>query len=365
MAKVFDDRQIDVARRRTYSLFSVELIPMPTTSSLYPLRFEPLFRQYLWGGRRLGTELYKSIGDDGVYAESWEIVDHGNDQSIVAHGSLAGTSLHELIQQDPVALLGERVAMEIRSASLPDNLRNRFPLLLKMLDASRDLSVQVHPNDEQGGRLSPPDLGKTEAWIVIDAISGSKIYAGLKAGVDRDVFTAAVADGRTAEVLHSFEPSVGDCIFIPAGTVHAIGAGLLVAEIQQASDTTFRIYDWGRVEANGQPRTLHIKQSLDVIDFESGPVSPITPVPMTDAAAAFTLVDCNKFTLQRYTCSAPESIFTRGTFQMIAVLSGAIRVASEPSGRVMRKGDTMLVPACMERIEINPVEASEVMVASM
>lgn len=337
---------------------------MPTASSLYPLRFEPMFRQYLWGGRRLGTELSKSIGDDGVYAESWEIVDHGDDQSIVANGPLAGASLHELIQRDPVALLGERVAMEIRSASLPENLRNRFPLLLKMLDASRDLSVQVHPNDEQGSQLNPPDLGKTEAWIVIDAIPGSKIYAGLKAGVDRKVFTAAVAGGRTAEVLHSFEPSVGDCIFIPAGTVHAIGAGLLVAEIQQASDTTFRIYDWGRVEANGQPRTLHIKQSLDVIDFESGPVSPITPVPVADEAAAVTLVDCNKFSLRRYTLREPESIITRGTFQIMAVMSGAIRIASEPSGRILRKGDTMLVPACMERVHINPIEPSELMVAS-
>lgn len=338
---------------------------MPTAPSLYPLRFEPLFRQYLWGGRRLGTELYKTIGDEGVFAESWEIVDHGEDQSVVANGPLASTTLHDLIQQDPVALLGERVAMEIRSESLPENLRNRFPLLLKFLDASRDLSVQVHPNDEQGIELDPPDLGKTEAWVVLDVLPGSKIYAGLKAGVDRAVFTAAVANGRTAEMLHSFEPNAGDCIFIPAGTVHAIGAGLLVAEIQQASDTTFRIHDWGRVDASGQPRTLHIKQSLDAINFDSGPVSPVTPVPVSDEAATVTLVDCNKFTLRRYTMREPQSIVTRGTFQIVAVLSGAIRVACEPSGRVLRKGDTMLVPACMERVEIDPVEASELMVASM
>ncbi|TWU19152.1 type I phosphomannose isomerase catalytic subunit [Allorhodopirellula heiligendammensis] len=341
---------------------SGKLVTAMTT--LYPLRFEPLFRQYLWGGRRLGTELNKPIDDDGVFAESWEIVDHGDDQSIVANGPLAGTSLHELIEQDATALLGDRVATAIRSESLPSNLRNRFPLLLKMLDASRDLSVQVHPNDAQGSRLDPPDLGKTEAWMVIDAVPGSKIYAGLKAGIDREAFAAAVAAGRTEETLHSFEPSVGDCIFIPAGTIHAIGAGLLVAEIQQASDTTFRIYDWGRVEANGQPRTLHIKQSLDVIDFESGPVSPVTPVPVASDAAAVTLVDCDKFTLQRYTLSDSHRIDTRNTFQVIAVLSGAIRIAGDASADVLRKGDTMLVPACVESILIDPVEAAELMVAS-
>ncbi len=333
-------------------------------TNLYPLRFEPLFRQYLWGGRRLGTELHKPIGDEGVYAESWEIVDHGDDQSIVAHGPLAGHSLHELIQRDAAALLGERVATAIHNASLPVNLRNRFPLLLKILDASRDLSVQVHPNDEQGSQLSPPDLGKTEAWIVMDALPGSKIYAGLKAGVDRRSFAAAVAGGRTEETLYWFEPSVGDCVFIPAGTVHAIGAGLLVAEIQQASDTTFRIYDWGRLDANGQPRTLHIKQSLDVIDFQSGPVSPVKSIPVAGEAAAVTLVDCDKFSLRRYALREAQCIVTGDTFQIVAVLSGAIRVPSDPSGSVLRKGDTMLVPACMESIEVDPVGSVELMVAS-
>ncbi|TWT65231.1 type I phosphomannose isomerase catalytic subunit [Allorhodopirellula solitaria] len=333
-------------------------------TNLYPLRFEPLFRQYLWGGRRLGTELHKPIGEDGVYAESWEIVDHGDDQSIVANGPLAGTSLHELIDQDAAALLGESVASRIRSESLPENLRHRFPLLLKMLDASRDLSVQVHPNDEQGSQLDPPDLGKTEAWMVMDALPGSKIYAGLQAGVDQQAFAAAVESGRTEEVLNSFEPSVGDCIFIPAGTVHAIGAGLLIAEIQQASDTTFRIYDWGRVDADGQPRTLHIKQSLDVIDFQSGPVSPVSPIPVAGDAGAATLVNCDKFKMQRYSLHETRSIPTDGKFQIVAVLSGMIRVASDPSGDVLRKGDTMLVPACVESIEVEPVGSAQLMVAS-
>lgn len=333
-------------------------------TNLYPLRFEPLFRQYLWGGRRLGTELNKPIGDDGVYAESWEIVDHGDDQSIVANGPLAGTSLHELIQRDASALLGDRVAKAIRSESLPGNLRDRFPLLLKVLDANRDLSVQVHPNDDQASQLDPPDRGKTEAWMVMDTVPGSKIYAGLKAGVDRQAFAAAVAGGRIEETLHSLEPSVGDCIFIPAGTVHAIGAGLLVAEIQQASDTTFRIDDWGRLEANGQPRTLHISQSLDVIDFESGPVSPVTPVPLAGDAAAVTLVDCNKFTLRRYSLSEAQSIPAHGTFQIVAVLSGAIRIASDPSDSVLGKGDTILVPACLQSVDVEPVEAAELMVVS-
>jgi mannose-6-phosphate isomerase len=211
------------------------------------LRFQPIFRRYLWGGRRLGTMLGKPIGPGDDYAESWEIVDHGVDQSVVRAGPLAGAALGQLVREQGAALLGRHAP------------QRGFPLLMKLLDCNRTLSVQVHPNDEQGARLTPPDRGKTEAWVVLAADEGSVIYAGLKSGVTRDDLAASLEHGTCAELLHAFAPRVGDCVFIPAGTVHALGAGLVIAEIQQASDTTFRLFDWNRVDAEGKPRPLHIE----------------------------------------------------------------------------------------------------------
>ena len=149
--------------------------------------------------------------------------------------------------------------------------------MFKFLDAQKTLSVQVHPNDDQAARLDPPDLGKTEAWVVLAAEPGSRIYAGLKRGFDRHALEREVHRGTCELCLHSFEPQPGDCVFIPAGTVHALGAGLVVAEIQQASDTTFRLFDWNRVDRDGKPRPLHIRESLDTINYLRGQVQPQTP----------------------------------------------------------------------------------------
>ena len=214
---------------------------------MYPLRFQPAFRRYIWGGRRLADVLSKLIGDQKA-AESWEVVDHGDDQSVVQFGSFSGSSLHELVLAHGADLVGEKVWQQINSDQLPAALRQRFPLLLKFLDANRDLSVQVHPDDQMGATLSPPDLGKTEAWYVLHADPGAKVYAGLKQGVTKEQFAAAIQAGDTESLLHAFEAKAGDCIFVEAGTMHAIGAGLLVAEIQQASNTTFRVFDWNRVD---------------------------------------------------------------------------------------------------------------------
>ena len=214
----------------------------------YPLRFAPLFRQYVWGGRRLATRLGKLLPDSRHdYAESWEVVDHEADQSRVLAGKFQGQTLGELFRTCPHELLGPFCDQSLR----------RFPLLFKFLDCARDLSVQVHPNDQQAAQLEPPDLGKTEAWVVIDAEPGSVMYAGLQAGIDRTVFAEAIEQGRVEQAtveqcLHRIEPRPGDCILIPAGTVHALGAGLLIAEIQQASDTTYRLFDWNRAGPDGR-----------------------------------------------------------------------------------------------------------------
>jgi mannose-6-phosphate isomerase len=310
-------------------------------SELPPLQFQPILREYLWGGRQLGTELGKPIGDGDHYAESWEVVDHGADQSVVVDGPFAGTTLHELVTQHGPALLGQHYP------------QRQFPLLLKFLDARQTLSVQVHPNDAQAAELDPPDLGKTEAWVVLAAELGSKIYAGLKPAVDRGRLEQALAAGKCDECLHEFEPRVGDCILIEAGTVHAIGAGLLIAEIQQASDTTYRLFDWNRVDRDGRPRELHIEQALAVIDFDRGPVKPTMP-KSTDRSHVERLATCDKFVLDRWTLDGPDRFNSDGRFHILATVEGRAAIQGCGASYNLRRGETVLIPASCEYVEIEP-----------
>ncbi len=233
-------------------------------SQLYPLRFQPILRRYMWGGRRLES-LGKVLGEERDYAESWEIVDRLQDQSIVALGPLAGTTLHELVQGQGRALLGRHAGA------------TRFPLLFKFLDAQERLSIQVHPDDRRAVMLDPPDLGKTEAWVILAAAPGSYLYAGLRRGIDRQTLEREIVRHTCELCVQRIEPKVGDCFFIPAGAVHGLGPGLLVAEIQQASDTTYRLYDWGRPGPDGRPRPLHVAQALEVVDFNLGPLAAASP----------------------------------------------------------------------------------------
>jgi mannose-6-phosphate isomerase len=314
---------------------------MPRMTPLYPLRFEPILRRYLWGGRRLGETLGKPLGEGDDYAESWEVCDRPGDQSVVAMGRLRGTTLGELVQCRGEELLG-RHAPQLR-----------FPLLFKFLDAQKTLSVQVHPNDEQASRLNTPDFGKTEAWVVLDAQPGSLIYAGLKRGFDRHALERELARGTCELCLHRFEPQPGDCIFLPAGVVHAIGEGLLIAEIQQSSDVTYRLFDWNRLGADGRPRPLHIEQSLEVIDFSYGPASPQEPL-QTERPHVERLVACDKFVLDRWTISSPETIGGDNRCHMIAVLEGEVELDRDPAPRPLSKGHTALLPAALGAVEIRP-----------
>lgn len=305
----------------------------------YPLRLRPILQEYLWGGRRLGSLLDKPIGDADAYAESWEVVDHPDGQSVVENGPLAGKTLGELAKAFPEEIYGKLMA---QAAGGPPE---RFPLLFKYLDAQKTLSVQVHPNDAQGAKQSPPDLGKTEAWLVIAAEPGSLIYAGLKQGVDRAELATALDAGECDRCLHSFEPSPGDCVFIPAGTVHALGAGLVIAEIQQASNTTFRLFDWNRVGKDGQPRPLHIEESLAVTDYERGPVEPQSLKPLANVSER--LVECDKFVLDRHCVASGESAAFSNTpsFRIVSLIGGVGRLVGDGFDEAMTKGTTLLLPA--------------------
>ena len=310
-------------------------------SAFYPLRFHPLLKRYLWGGRRLHSELGKPLGEGDDYAESWEVCDRPSDQSVVAAGPLAGRTLGELVAVRGGELLG-------RHAPQP-----RFPLLFKFLDAQKTLSVQVHPDDDRAARLSPPDLGKTEAWVILAAQPGSLIYAGLKRGFDRHALERELARGACELCLHRFEPRPGDCVFLPAGVVHAIGAGLLVAEIQQASDTTYRLFDWNRVGADGKPRALHLDEALEAIDYRYGPAHPQRPEP-TERPNVSRLVACDKFILDRWQLNEPQTAGGDDRCHLLAVVSGEVRVEGEPGGRPLPAGSTVLLPAALGKITLTP-----------
>jgi len=308
---------------------------------LYPLRFTPIFRRYVWGGRKLGTLLDKPLGDGNDYAESWELVDRGEDQSLVADGPLAGTTLGQLRETRGPELFGRH------------HPQPRFPLLFKFLDCEKTLSVQVHPNDAAAARLNPPDFGKTEAWVVLAAEPGSLIYAGLKRGFDRHALEREVHRGTCELCLHRIEPQPGDCIFLPAGAVHALGAGMVIAEIQQASDATFRLFDWNRLGADGQPRPLHVKQALDAIDYDLGPIHLAKPKP-TSSPQVERLVECDKFVLERSTLDTPQWIGGDERFHFLAMIEGEIEIKSSSGQASLRFGQTLLIPASVGACQVIP-----------
>ncbi len=317
-----------------------------------PLQFSPIFRSYLWGGDQLKKRLNKEVPGPGIWAESWEIVDHGKDQSIVCAGPWQGQALGELVTKFPLEILGAHASETNRS----------FPLLLKYLDCNSVLSVQVHPNDDYAQRMDKPDLGKTEAWYIVEAQPGAVLYAGLKPTVSKIDLQEAIRSGNTEECLHQITPKAGDCVFIPAGTVHALGSGLIVAEIQQASDTTFRLFDWNRVDAEGKSRPLHIEQALEVIDFDRGPIEPTQN--LAEASQETTLVQCDKFRLIRLTAGTHD-VATSGSFAIVTVPQGSAEITTANGQFKLELGQSALLPAALKKASIEVQPGSTVLLAQL
>jgi mannose-6-phosphate isomerase len=314
-----------------------------------PLRFEPFLRPMVWGGRRLGEVLGKTLPEPTAYGESWEVSDHPLHRSIVAGGPAAGRSLRDLMEQEQAALLG--------SAS---GRYTVFPWLIKFLDAGDWLSVQVHPDEEAVGLLWPGEGSKTEAWFVLDAALGSRIYAGLRPGVGPGELRSALQAGTVADCLHSFVPRPGDCLFLKAGTVHAVGGGVLFAEVQQTSDATFRLYDWDRRDAQGRGRTLHVEESLACIDWSQGPVTPVRVPGFPDLAAGveagrrLPLVQCPYFTLEYVQNREAFTWGGEGRLQAVLVLHGQGRLETTAGVETLRTGQTWVLPAACPRIWCRP-----------
>jgi mannose-6-phosphate isomerase len=305
-----------------------------------PLVFEPYLRPMIWGGRVFEHRLGKKLPTEGVFGESWELSAHPHHMSRVAEGPLRGMSLTEV---------WERRQAEIAGSEVPSGAK--FPWLIKFLDCRGHLSVQVHPDDATARELLGDESGKTEAWVILDAEPGARVYAGLKPGTTRADLERHFDAGTVVECLHSFTPRAGDCVFLPAGTVHAVGGGgVLFAEVQQSSDATFRLFDWNRLGPDGKPRALHREAALRSIDWSAGPVTPATPEPhrnRVDGVAGETLVRCAHFRIDRYRIAATTALPHVGRMSVWMLIDGQAELLADDGGyrRQFGAGQTVLVSA--------------------
>ena len=301
-----------------------------------PLIFEPLFMERVWGGRRLEQIYGKKLPPGSRIGESWELVDREEAQSVVHDGPLRGYTLHELWTHHRAEIFGPGWDGE-----------KRFPLLVKILDAQERLSLQVHPPASMAATLGGEP--KTEMWYLAHAEAGAGLYAGLAGPVDRAEFEQALHEGRAADLIHRLPVDTGDAISIPSGRIHAIGEGCLIVEIQQNSDTTYRVFDWNRLGMDGNPRTLHIEESLQSTDF-----SDIQPTLQPVVEGSGTLVECPHFKVEKWVLEAPRRALEEayGRCAVFACLEGRV----ESAGALFSPGDFFLAPACLPDLQLQPRE---------
>lgn len=305
----------------------------------YPMRTNPTFKQYIWGGSALADRFGKPI-PDGFAAESWEISAHPDGPCTIANGAYAGMELAEALEKYPAELLGEA-------------RYDTFPLLVKLLDANQDLSVQVHPDDAYAKEHENGSLGKTEMWYVVDAKPGARLVYGLKPGTTRESFRAAIENGTLEEILNYVPVKKGDSFFIPAGTLHAICGGLLIAEIQQSSNTTYRVYDYNRRDKDGNLRQLHVEKAVDVTKMETAADSGYQPPVTADGNTVTVLASCPLFETVKYEVSASAAIKSRGAFELLVFTEGAGSIAYDGGEEPFKAGDSFFIPAALDDYTID------------
>jgi mannose-6-phosphate isomerase len=294
-----------------------------------PLQFIPLYKERPWGGATLHGWGARTPPSGKKIGESWELCDRPEDQSAVAHGPHAGKTLRWLLDNHGGEILGGRF-----------DPAKPFPLLIKLLDCRERLSLQVHPPQHAAGKLRGEP--KTESWFILKADPGATLMAGLKRGVTRDAFEAALKTHKLEPLVHHFPVKTGDYIFIPSGRIHAIGGGLLILEIQQNSDTTYRVYDWGRVGLDGKPREMHIRESMESIDFND-----FEPHPSAVDHATGTLVLCPEFSVALQTGNSCDEL-KLDSFKIIYVLEGHGKIG----GHAMKQDELFLLPAAMKEAKV-------------
>ena len=310
-------------------------------TTLYPFIFNPIFKERVWGGRNLERLYHKGLPASVPIGESWEITDRPEGVSEIANGPLAGKDLRWLMENHREELLGASAG----------NV-GRFPLLIKLLDAEEKLSVQVHPNAASAKSLRGEP--KTEMWYIAEAKPEAELYAGLRKGVTREEFEKRITDGTVAECIHRLPIKAGDVLFLPSGRVHAIGAGLVIFEIQQNSDTTYRVFDWNRKGLDGKPRNLHVRESLVSIDFEDFEPRPINSIYSRNPTLAVRyLVDDPLFRVDACKVKRGGRFYLRSDgFQILAMVKGKLSIDYKDMKVKLEAGQFCLLPAALERVTV-------------
>ena len=308
---------------------------------LYPLTFQPIFKERVWGGRNLERLFQKSLPAEQRIGESWEITDRPEGVSLIANGAFAGKSLRWLMEHHRQDVLGAQAA-----ASGP------FPLLVKILDAQETLSVQVHPPAAVAAQLGGEP--KTEMWYITDATPQAGLFVGLKPGVSRAQFEQRIQSGTVAEALHHVSTKTGDAMFLPSGRLHAIGGGNVIFEIQQNSDTTYRVFDWNRVGLDGKPRELHVAQSLASIDFNDFAPSLIaSKYSRNETFKVRYLIDDPLFRVDACIVKRGQRFHLRSaSVQVLGLLRGRLAIVHGETQLTLKAGDFCLLPACLGRVTL-------------
>ena len=308
---------------------------------MYPLKFNPILKERLWGGTKLRDVLHKPIETD-ITGESWELSTVKGDVSVVSNGDLAGTSLQDLINTQTNDLLGKSVA---------ERFGKEFPILIKFIDAKQDLSIQLHPNDELAKKRHN-SFGKTEMWYVMDADQDAELIVGFNKDVAKEEYAASIENDTLLDLLNYEKVKEGDTFFINTGKIHAIGAGVLLAEIQQTSDVTYRVFDFNRKDKNGNLRELHTEQALDAIDYTKK--DDFVVDYKTQDNTVNTMVDCPYFKTNfiELTQNLQQDISSRDSFTIYMCVGGSATIKNEFGEASIVKGETILVPALSKTVSI-------------
>lgn len=313
-------------------------------SDLYPFLFSPVYKDYIWGGDRI-IRKYNRDEPEGIYAESWEVSDRPEGMSRIDNGALAGTSLADLLAESGREILGD----------VPDP--SRFPLLIKLIDSRQDLSLQVHPND--ANKVKTGGEAKTEMWYILDADPEAAVYSGFDADVNPGNFRELVQSGELEKHMKRIDVAPGDAIFTPGGRVHAIGAGCLILEVQQNSNTTYRIYDWGRLGHDGKPRDLHLNESLQVIEWMDNTPSMVEQKQerQDGSVEIFSILETPYFAMRRAVLDRAWSLPLDGrSFRVLFAPETTVRIQANGHEVLLEPGRCCLLPACFKECVLEPLE---------
>lgn len=320
-------------------------------STLYPLKFNTIFKDKIWGGEKIRTHLKKDFGTLPNCGETWEISAVTGNVSVVANGNLVGTNLAQLIKDYKGELIGDKVY---------GRFGKEFPLLIKFIDANEDLSIQVHPNDELA-KARHNSFGKTEMWYVLQADEGSTLISGFNQQVDEKTYLSKLDNGSINDILNKENVKAGDVFFLPAGRVHTIGKGLLIAEIQQTSDITYRIYDFDRVDGNGKKRELHTDEALAAIDYNMYPHYKTDYKKISNAINS--VVSCEYFTTNFIALSTAlkRSYQKIDSFKILICVEGSSTLATETGNVDVALGECVLIPANIKEIELTTKRGAKIL----